>query len=307
MHNDRLERIVSYSEEFGVDEASDKFGLAVTTIKRYRRKAREEGIVTKTYSNPKILLFDIETSPMEFYGWRTGKQYVSENNIIENSAILTWSGKWLMDDEIFTHQVSVPEAVNREDMSVVRELHKIFDDADILIAHNCDRFDKTKANTRFIMNGFSPPSSYQTVDTLKVARKNFNFPSNKLDYLSKLLIGDEKLDTSFSLWKRCVTGDKSALDEMLEYNKHDVEILEEVYLELRPWIKSHPNLGLYYDDLQERCPNCGGANLIEKGHYYTAAGRYQSKRCEDCGAYGRDRCHDLSQEKRASLKRPLAH
>lgn len=304
----RIEEVVSFAEEFGLDRASDKFNLSISSIKRYRRKAREKGILTDDYQNPNILLFDVETSPMEFYGWRTGKQYVSEDKIIENSSILTWSGKWLMDDEIFTHKVSPDEAIERDDDAVVGELHSAFNKADIIIAHNVDRFDSKVANTRFILNGYSPPSSYRTIDTLKAARKHFAFPSNKLDYLSQILVGDEKLDTSFKLWKRCVNGDETAIEEMLEYNIKDVRLLEDVYLQLRPWLKGgNPNLGLYYDDPGDRCPNCGHKGMSEDGYYYTGAGRYVALRCQNCGAYGRSRYNDLTIEQKDNLFRNQVH
>lgn len=304
----RLENVVSYANEFGVEEASDHFNLAITTIKRYQRKAREQGVISGSYDNPRILLFDIETAPMEFYGWRTGKQYVSEDKIIKDISILSWSGKWLMQDEVFSHKVTPEEARDRDDLEITEKLYDVFEDADILVAHNVDRFDSKIANTRFILNGFSPPSSYRTIDTLKVARKHFNFPSNKLDYLSQILVGDEKLETSFKLWKRCVNGDSTALQEMLEYNIKDVRLLEEVYLKLRPWIKGgNPNLGLYYDDPGDRCPNCGHKGMEEDGYYYTGAGRYIALRCTNCGAYGRSRYNDLTLEQKEDLFRNQAH
>ena len=186
-------------------------------------------------------------------------------------------------------------------------MHKLFDEADIIIGHNMKNFDKKVANTRFILNGFDKPSPYQIVDTYKEAKKQFRFPSNRLNFISQLLSGEEKLDTSFELWERCVNGDSSAIEDMLEYNMQDVRVLEEVYLELRPWITSHPNLGLYYDDISDRCPNCGSKSLNEDGYYYTPAGKYRSKKCQECGAYGRERCQDLTAEERRELRRAQAH
>jgi hypothetical protein len=75
--------------------------------------------------------------------------------------------------------------------------------------------------------------------------------------------------------------------------------LEELYLKLRPWIKSHPNLGLYVEG--EVCPTCGSDQITWKGKYRTPAGEYKTFRCE-CGAIGRSR----HSEPKKSLQRSVA-
>ena len=66
-----------------------------------------------------------------------------------------------------------------------------------------------------------------------------------------------KMDTDFELWAQCMQGNDSSLEYMEKYNRYDVELLEEVYLKLRPWIKSHPNVGLYMETEESVCANCG--------------------------------------------------
>lgn len=294
------EKVADYAKLHGEEEASEEFDLSISTVKRYIRKDDEE-------KAPKIFLFDLETSPMVCYTWGIHKQYIQPDRVIKDWSILSWSGKWLMDDKIISNVVTPDQAEQRKDKGVVEDLWNYFDEADIIVAHNCDKFDQKRANTRFFINDLDPPSSYQTIDTLKEARKNFDFSSNSLEYLSMLMNDSEKLDISFDLWKSCVNGDRAALEEMRRYNETDVRILEEVYLELRPWIKSHPNLGLYFDDVENRCPNCGSKDLEENGIYYTAAGQYRSKKCSDCGANCRQRRCSLNIDDRRELKRSCAH
>ena len=79
---------------------------------------------------------------------------------------------------------------------------------------------------------------------------------------------------------------------MVKYNKKDVEILEEVFLRLRPWAKCMPNISnIIQDDV---CPLCGGEDyeLLEGQYYYTSVGRYQLYRCKNCGGIFRDRFGD---------------
>lgn len=80
------------------------------------------------------------------------------------------------------------------------------------------------------------------------------------------------------------------------YNIQDVNSLEGVYLKLRPYIKSHPNISLYDDVDKPRCCACGNTNLKEDGFYYTSTGKYQNYRC-NCGALSRGRKSVLSKNK----------
>jgi hypothetical protein len=86
-------------------------------------------------------------------------------------------------------------------------------------------------------------------------------------------------------------GNASALSEMEEYNIQDVRILEETYLVIRPWIKPHPNMGLFIlDEKEHRCPNCGSDKLTAQGKCYnTTANVYELMRCDNCKASSRKR------------------
>ena len=160
--------------------------------------------------------------------------------------------------------------------------------ADGFAMHNT-HFDVPKMNSRFLVNGLMPPSSYYTVDTLAIAKKTFGFSSNKLDALAGYFDIPHKMDTNFELWKDCLEGNQQALDYMEQYNKRDVEILESVYLKLRPFIKGHPNIS----NLTEKdcCCSCGSEAVepIPNKFYYTSVSKFQLYRCKDCGAVVRGR------------------
>ena len=108
------------------------------------------------------------------------------------------------------------------------------------------------------------------------------------------------METKFELWGRCVDGDDKALKKMRKYNRRDVNILEETYLTLRPWIKSHPNLGLYLELDKPVCSNCGNTCITWEGYYYTNVSKFRAGRCE-CGAIVRMRQSDFPKEKRKNL------
>jgi uncharacterized Zn-finger protein len=257
---------------------------------------------------PKVLLFDIETSPLQAYIFQKSvwKANVGSDQVISEWFMLCYSAKWLFDDKVISERLTGKEARDENDGRIVKGLWKLLDEADLVIAHNGDSFDVPNMNTRFIVHGLPPTSPYQTIDTMLVARKQFGFTHNSLNGLAKIFGFAPKLETDFDLWKRCVAGDDEALAYMQKYNIGDVEILEEVYMKLRPWIRSHPNLGLYVETDGAVCPNCGSEEIewTDK-FYYTQTGKYATFRCK-CGAFGRSRFTALSKSARKNLVVGLA-
>ena len=168
-------------------------------------------------------------------------------------------------------------------------------------------FDEKKINARFLLNNLPPTSPYQSIDTKLIAAKQFGFSSNKLDALAGYFGIEHKMDTDFNLWVRCMEGDSESLKYMETYNKKDVEILEEVYLRMRPWVKSHPNISLYLDLEVPACTNCGSTNLKEMPNkfYYTQTGIYPLHRCK-CGTIVRGRKTVQSKEAKQALVVSLA-
>ena len=240
---------------------------------------------------PKILIFDIETAPIRAFVWSLWKQDIAWNHTSSDWFILAWSAKWLYSSEVFAEHLTSEEAKNEDDSRILKKLWELVNEADIVVTHNGNRADIPWINTRFILNGMNPPTPYFSVDTCEVARRTFAFTSNKLDAIASYFGIDNKLETDFSLWVKCLQGDKKALEYMSIYNIKDVQILEEVYLKLRPWIKNHPNCGNLIDATIPTCASCGSENveLIEGQYYYTAVGKYQLYRCKDCGAISRGR------------------
>ena len=260
---------------------------------------------------PRVLILDIETAPIECYSWTFWPNYIDPmSQVVKNPdgtpkdwSILTWAAKWLFESEIFSGQVSLREAKWRRDKSIIKPLWNLFEEADVIVAHNGDKFDIRRCNWRFKINGLGPASPYQTIDTLKVAKKAFGAPSYKQDYLNRALGLQRKIDTDFELWERCVSGDQSGLDEMLAYNIGDIGGLEDLYVDIRPWIRGPVNLSMYGQNKKKQCHNCLSTDLVKLDKPYTTpAGQYAAYRCQ-CGAIGRERytLKSLAQRKNSIL------
>lgn len=250
----------------------------------------------------RILIFDIETSPMKAFVWRRWKQNIYLEQTISEWFMISWAAKWLGSQEILSECLTPEEILEESDDRITKQLWSLMDQADIVIAHNGKRFDVPKMNSRFILAGLPPTSPYIQIDTKEVAAKQFGFSSNKLDALAGYFNIEHKDDTDFDLWKRCIAGDQEALDYMETYNRKDVLILEQVYLKLRPWIKNHPNIGLYLEEDNMVCPTCGSNHLVEDNTFhYTSVNKYKVMRCTDCGAISRLRTTSYPKDKKKNL------
>lgn len=258
-------------------------------------------------SFPKILFFDLETSPILAYTWGLYNQNINHDFIIRDWFLLTWSAKWFMDKKIMHDSLTSEEAIKGNDKRITKSLWALIDEADIIVAHNLRDFDEKKMNQRFIINGLNPPSPYQTFDTLQHARRNFKFSSNKLDYINNVLGISRKIHTDYTLWLRCLRGEKKAFKEMQDYNDQDVICLEELYLYMRPWMKSHPNIGVFMDRYEGVCAICGSSKVNAIGkEYKTMVGSFSLYKCSHCGGYSRGRTSNIDKDVKKWMNTSIA-
>lgn len=234
----------------------------------------------------KILLVDIETTPL--LGYAFGFWETDILKTMEDSYMLCYSYKWLGEKK--THVVSLPDFKlydkdKSNDRDLVKSLHDLFCEADIIIGHNSDQFDIKKSNVRFAFHKMKPPTPYVTVDTKKVAKRYFKFDSNKLTELGRFLgLGVKEETGGIQLWFDCMDGKEKAWKKMTSYNIQDVVLLEKIYLELLPWITNHP-LRTMMSPNDSTCKNCLGSHMTRQGYKMTRTGKKQQMKCADCGAW----------------------
>lgn len=229
----------------------------------------------------KILLLDIETSPNLAHVWGIWQQNVGLNQLLESSTTLCFAAKWLGEDEIIFSSIN-----KNPQKRMLSKIHALIDSADAVIHYNGTKFDMPTLNKEFLLAGFTPPSPVKQIDLLQVAKKQFRFVSNKLDYVSQVLgLGKKTAHMGHELWIRCMNKDQEAWALMEEYNKNDVILLERVYEKMKPWIKHHLNLSIFTPDIA--CPNCGKAHYHKRGYSYTSTSTFQRYQCTSCGNWFR--------------------
>ena len=173
------------------------------------------------------------------------------------------------------------------------------DEADVVVGHNVKGFDLKHLRTGWRDLDFLPPSPVAVVDTLKEARAEFGDESKTLDALTKRIGIASKTDRyDLEVARAALAGDQRAQRKLKAYNVGDIEASEELYLSLRPWMKSHPSVGLYSEDGVDVC-SCGGREFIRNGYAYTRLSKFQRYQCKSCGLTLRGRKSIASVDLRA--------
>jgi predicted RNA-binding Zn-ribbon protein involved in translation (DUF1610 family) len=244
-------------------------------------------MIGKVSSKPRILLLDIETSPDLVWVWG-----VYEQNAIavkEHWRMISFSAEWYHSKKNVTLGLDDTDKgfQSGSDDNLCDELWGLLDEADIVVAHNGVRFDVRKINARFIANDMLPPSPYKVVDTKREASRVAMFSSNKLDWLCKQLdLGSKIPHEGFALWQSCMEDDPKAWKRMKKYNRHDIELLREIYDVLAPWSRQ-PNANLWSKGIVCPSPTCGSKNLSRQGTVRMRTRSYQRFKCNDCGKWTR--------------------
>ena len=236
---------------------------------------------------PRIAFIDVETAPVLAAIWpplhETNSVWVERGTYLFGFGILMLGEKrvktyFLPDYPAFKKNI-------HDDKALCADLHRIIESADIVVAHNGDRFDMKVIRSRLLINGYSPPSPPKQIDTLKWLRSQFRMDSNRLDAFGQATgIGRKIPNTGAALWRGCYHGDRKAFQTMARYCAQDVRLLERAYFKLREWSPNHPNLTLYGGGT---CPTCQSNHVQMRGFDVTRSKKHQRMHCQDCGSWFR--------------------
>lgn len=229
----------------------------------------------------KVLIWDLETGGVNAFKADLG-------------FILNFGYKWLHAETTRVLKVSdYPGWFSKEtgvvDRPLIEHILPILAEADMLVAHYGDKFDRRFLQGRCVINGLQPPPPTIQRDTWRIARGAFAFSSNRLGNLAKALgLAEQKYQKTADEWPgwwiRAMAGDEKAIRDMAKYCAQDVRTLEQIYLKLRVYDNfQHPRL---YDN-RENCKLCGGS-VTYQGYRRTVERRYKRYKCGDCGRWGTD-------------------
>jgi DNA polymerase elongation subunit (family B) len=227
---------------------------------------------------PKILVVDIETAPAEFWGWGMFNQNFGVNQIKKSPYILCVGAQWLGDKDVMMFS-----KWEHGTEGMLQAISDLITEADMIIGKNSERFDVPWLMTEFVKYGITIPPPTTHLDLEKIARKNFRFLSNKLEYIVDYFGVGKKINThGFELWEAVMEGSEVARRKMLRYCARDVKITGKLYLKMRPAIPNHPHMGF---TPKKQCGACGSHHVHVSKWRRTKAMRIQQLHCQTCGSY----------------------
>lgn len=235
---------------------------------------------------PRTLYYDIETTLAKSYHWGQWKQNLSVKQQIQESHMLSHAWAW-NDGEVFSSVLTPKEVLSQDDERIVYECWSLLDNCDVVVAHNGKRFDIKKVNGYFLKYGLPKPSSYKIIDTLEIAKKNFNLPFKSLEYLAKFLGVELKQDSGgIQTWIDCDRGCPEALETMRYYNEGDIVSLRDIHKRMKGWDNNGVNVALYNEEHDALCTHCGSddVQVLTDKFAYTPQRKYQLLRCNSCQA-----------------------
>lgn len=240
--------------------------------------------------SPRVLLFDIETSlqPVAVFSL-ANQDWINPENILAERHLVSVAWKWLGESKV--HAVSLLNDSKRfakdahDDKHVCEVFHKIMGEADCLVGHNSDSFDIKYLKTRMLIHGMPTLPPLTSLDTYKVLKQNFMLNSNKLDYAGHVLGLGRKKSTPKGLWLDVLAGSRKAIKVMVDYNKRDVTLLEDVFKKLVPYIPNHISRELFGGT---GCPRCGSTKIQSRGVHRAISKVYQRFQCQSCSGWFRE-------------------
>lgn len=260
---------------------------------------------------PKILCLDIETFPIEFYGWQMFNNNFGVPQIKRDWSLMSFSCEWL-DDDVNFYMDQRREKNVFNDLKQGKALWALLNAADFILARNGKKFDLRKIKARLAILGLPPVSPVNVIDPLLLNRVEFAFTSHKLEYTTGVIVPElrkynHKEFPGFELWKACMESLPGAWEECEAYNIIDVKSMKLEYFKLRGWYSQHPNLAVYFkaDGSEHRCNKCGSNELVPQDEpARTQVGTYLLLQCPVCGGYSRGRKLTTSAEQRAHITVP---
>lgn len=276
----------------------------------------------KIFDGLKVLIYDIETTPLKAWIWRCGDNTIRHAQLdpaFNEYRINTIAYKWLGDDKEY--------CLDRADK--IEQFDALVKQADIVIGKNSDNFDVKHINSQRLMQGLDPMPQWLDIsdDLEKQMRRYFIFPSMSLDYISGIfgLGGKVKMEfsdwTDIENWKQLeaiesvgvVAGKlqgisillfkqsaktikrlgKIAWKKMIHYNKKDVKDTEAILIRVAPHVKLRHNRATEGEGQKRslnggfipKCRTCGSENVVKTKKITAGQTRYQQFYCRDHNGY----------------------
>lgn len=175
------------------------------------------------------------------------------------------------------------------DKEVVKRIAAEISDADAWVTWYGGRFDVPFLNSRLIFHKLNPLPPIPHIDGWRIAKYKLKLNSNRLASVQDFLgLETEKTKVSGITWLKAISGDKGAMNYIVEHCRKDVEVLEEAYDRIKG-LQTTPLFNKATAEGHKGCAICGASakHLVAHGPGFTAASKYTRYQCSECGAWTR--------------------
>lgn len=240
-----------------------------------------------------VVTIDIETSPLITYAWSVWEANAIKK--LKETTILCVSYKFLGEKKVYN--ISQMDDPNwkpgvENDKWVMERLAEVLNRASTVVTQNGNSFDLPIIRRRMLINGVRPPHPLKKVDTKILGKNLFRFDQASLKAMCEETGTAQKGDPGgFATWEGCMSPNRklavSSFKRMIKYNNQDVIATEELYLRMRPFMETHPNLAVIAGR-PDCCKLCLNKRLQARGWEYTDASRRRRFQCvgpSGCGTW----------------------
>lgn len=125
------------------------------------------------------------------------------------------------------------------DKRVVASCLKAIEGVDVLVTYNGERFDIPFLRSRAMVHGLRFPAygQKQHIDLYWATRRLTKLTNNRMGTLSAFLGGTDKDSYDVRVWNRARRGDGEALGHIYSHNISDLQITQERFIALGPYMK----------------------------------------------------------------------
>lgn len=240
-------------------------------------------------SKAKVLIWDMETSPLQAWIWSPGKQFVGHKQLVKEHSrygIICITYCWLDGGPVQSIDWGYEE---QNTGKVVEEFDKILKTADWAIGKNSNKFDNKMLNScRMLADLPGWPDWTRYTDDLEVQmRRHFRLPSQSLDYISNQLGYGGKINMQMQDWVDIVEKNDNGLKafkKMIKYGKKDTADTRSLWNKLSSHFEPRLNMAAFMEK-PHACTKCGNDKIIKDGTGVNGVTKYQRYKCNKCGGY----------------------
>lgn len=224
-------------------------------------------------AKPRVLFYDIETTNLNSnYGY-----------------MLSAGWKWKGEKKVYCVDVTQSPTFKKDptnDKFVVQKMAEAIAASDVIIGHYSSRFDRPYINTRLLYHGLEVLPPVPEIDTWRISKYKLKLNSNRLATIAEFFECGDKTPVLGNQWIKAMAGDPKAIKYVVDHNKKDVLVLENVYEKIKVLCPTHPNIALVEGKSEDACPVCAEEGTLQK-RGYNIARTCKSQRlfCTGCGSW----------------------